>query len=268
MSDTQTNLPKKKKERSVAYPGVSLSQSIDFTKDIRSALGSGPYSREEAAKALGHESLTGPAARKVAALVHFGLLSRTGNTYSQSELASNIINFISEEEKERNIQQAALEPKLYKSLHEKFLNQSLPKMFPSILMREGVSESAAAEVARLFIDSMEFAGLLRNGVVVSGDSNNLTQDNNIPPQSEQPYPGTETNNKSNPVEVQLTPPGAVNQSSLPIADGVLTLLMPASFKDLLLNSDDEELEAAWKNARKALKTLSELVPVENTETDT
>lgn len=164
MSDEKTKT-KQTKDRSVAYPGVPLSHAIDLTAKLREALGKGPYSREEAAKAIGHSRLTGPAARKVAALVHYGLLERSGNTYSQSQLAQDILKPVSDELKNAAIKKAALQPKLFQKLCQKFGGQALPSMLQNILVRERVSEGAADEVVRIFTETMLFAELLVNGVL-------------------------------------------------------------------------------------------------------
>jgi hypothetical protein len=164
MSDEKKNTAKTK-ERSVAYPSVSLGDAIEFTRKLRDALGKGPYSREEAAKALGHTNLTGPAARKVAALVQYGLLERNGNTYSQSERAQDILKPLSDESRDAAIQRAAVSPRLFAKLAGRFGGQALPNLLQNIVVRDGVSEGAAEEVVRIFTDTMKSANLLVNGVL-------------------------------------------------------------------------------------------------------
>lgn len=155
------------KERSVAYPYLTLSDAIDNTRLLRDSLGKGPYSRLEAGKALGHTTLTGPAARKVAALVQYGLLEREGNTYVQSTLAQNILRPLSDEQRDTEVRKAALKPGLFAKLSEKFAGQALPNLLENIVIREGISESAAKEVVRVFRESMSSAGILVNGVMTT-----------------------------------------------------------------------------------------------------
>lgn len=164
MSD-ETKKTQKKVDRSVAYPSVTLSDAIEFTRKLREALGKGPYSREEAAKALGHTNLTGPAARKVAALVQYGLLERNGNTYSQSQRAQDILKPLSDESRDAAIQRAAVSPRLFAKLVGKFGGQALPSLLQNIIVRDGVSEGAAEEVVRIFTDTMQTSNLLINGVL-------------------------------------------------------------------------------------------------------
>ncbi len=169
---------KQTKDRSVAYPVVSLNEAIDFGTKLRNSLGLGPYSRDEAARALGHSKLTGPAARKVAALVHYGLLERSGNTYIQSQLSQDIFKPTSNEHKTAVIRKAAIRPKLFQKICERFGGQALPSMLRSILTREGVSENVADEVAQIFTETMRFAELLVNGVLIKIDIES-ENDNNL-----------------------------------------------------------------------------------------
>lgn len=157
---------KNSKERSVAYPSITLGDAVEYTLKLREALGKGPYSRDEAARALGHAKLSGPAARKVAALVHYALLERTGNTYNQTQLVQDILKPLSDEQKNQAIVKAARSPRLFEKLLQKYSGQALPTMLQNVLIREGVSESAADEVVKLFTESIKFAGLLINGIVV------------------------------------------------------------------------------------------------------
>ncbi len=156
----------KKKERSVAYPGNALLQAVENASVLRNALGKGPYGREEACIALGHKGVSGAAATKIATLVHFGLLNRYGNTYSQSELAERINHPLSDTDRTVAIAESAKMPKLYKDLVQQFAGQALPTQLANLLIRKGVSAKVSKTVAEDFKITMEFAGLLVNGVLI------------------------------------------------------------------------------------------------------
>lgn len=160
---------KKLKERSVAYPALTLENSIALVSKLRSGLGKGPYSREEAIKALGYSGVSGASARAVASLVHYGLLDRSGNTYSQSELTQEILYSTDEtgDAKKRAILKAAQSPKLFEKIIEKFSNQSIPSLLENILIKEGVSSNSAKEVATVLKETFLFSGILVNGVIVA-----------------------------------------------------------------------------------------------------
>jgi len=164
----------KKRERSVAYPSFSLEQAINSVSQLRKALGKGPYSRDEAAKALGYSGIS---ATKISTMVHFGLLNRNGNTYSQSELAERINHQLSDEDRNNAIVEAILSPKLYKELIEQFAGEALPVQLGNILIRKGISSKISETVATNFQQSLEFSGLLKNGVVLTSPEFLITTDN-------------------------------------------------------------------------------------------
>lgn len=160
---------KKTRERSTPYPGVNLEKAISMVAEIKVALGRGPYSRTAAAQALGHSTLTGPAARKVAALVHYGLLDRSGgDAYVLGKTVNDILHPISEDQKHGAIALAAVQPKLFSKLIQQYAGQGIPRMLGSILIREGISSGAADEVATIFSETLSYAGLLKNGVISGG----------------------------------------------------------------------------------------------------
>lgn len=164
-----------KKDRSVAYPSIDLEQALSAARDIKNAFGTGGFSRQDAATALGHENLTGSAARKVAALVHYGLLERTGNAYKLAKPVGDILNPVDEKSKENAIQEAALKPRIFSSIHSEYVGQALPSLLENIVMRKGVTESASRDVVRNFKETMNFSGLLVNGLIMPLD-NTVTGD--------------------------------------------------------------------------------------------
>lgn len=166
MDSEESKKVQKKRERSAAYPACSLNTSLDDITNLKERLGKGPYSREEAAKALGYSGINGISAGRIAACVHYGLLARTGSTYSISELASRILSPTSESEKQLAIAEAFQSPALYNKLVQTYTGQALPTMLSNILSRNyGIADRAAENAARTFKESAEFAGMLHNGVI-------------------------------------------------------------------------------------------------------
>ena len=152
--------------RSAAYPGVSLQEAVEATKLLKDNLGAGPYSRESAAHALGYAGVNGASSAKVAACVHFGLLTREGNVYKLADLANQIFIYLTEDEKQAAIRTAVQRPTLYAKLIGDFNGKALPKMLDNILVRNhGITERVAKDAASAFVKSAEFAGILSNGVL-------------------------------------------------------------------------------------------------------
>lgn len=164
----QKNSPiMKTKERSVAYPFLNLEQALVLVTKLHGELGKGPYSREDAVRGMGYSSVSGASARAVASLVHYGLLERNGNAYVFSPLAESIVFPTDESGKQRQeaIAKAACLPKIFEKMVTRFQGQALPGLLENILMREGVTSGSAKEVAITFKETMQFAGMLKNGVL-------------------------------------------------------------------------------------------------------
>jgi hypothetical protein len=169
---TTTRLPR---ERSASYPSISLKEAVDLIEKVKKALSNNPFNRETGAKAIGYAGVTGSSASKIAAMVHFGLLQRNGDVYKISPLADRILLFKSQGDKELAIAEAVFSPKLYRDLIEKFKNQSIPTLLRNILIHDhNISEKVARQVSQDFSSSLEYAGLLRNGIVISEYTNENT----------------------------------------------------------------------------------------------
>ena len=159
---------KVKRGRSSAYPAVSLKKAVETAVILSDKLGSGPYSREAVAQALGYKGVSGASAVKVAALVHFGLLNRKGSSYHQSNLSKRILVPKTEEDKKIATAEALLTPTLYAKLSEKYSGNSLPTLLENILYHEfNIMQSASKEAAENFRQSAEFAGFLKNGILLN-----------------------------------------------------------------------------------------------------
>lgn len=156
---------KSKKNRSAAYPAISLEEAILAIRDIKNKLGKDKYNRKKMSEALGHTSEAG-AVRKIAALVHYGLVKREGNVYSYENIVDKILLPTSEEEKSQALIEAVSHPTLFNGLINKYEGQSLPTMLDSILVRDfNINENYVKEVADDFKASIEYAGIYKNGVL-------------------------------------------------------------------------------------------------------
>jgi hypothetical protein len=158
-----------KKNRSTAYPSISLDEAIAYTQKIKAAYGSSSFNRENGVQAMGFNKVTGTTAMKISALVHFGLFIREGNVYKLSELSDRILHPISEEDKHNAIIEACIHPKLFSQLIVKFGGKSLPGLLNNILIREyKINQNIADDLVDTFKKSLETAGIYENGVVAQG----------------------------------------------------------------------------------------------------
>jgi hypothetical protein len=156
-----------KEERGPKIPGVNLQSAIDLLRRVRDGVGVGRASRETIAQALGYSSLNGSSKRAIAALGHFGLMERAGSSALRvSDLGSRILVPRDEQEQREAIAEAAQQPALYQKLFSRYGGHGLPALLPNILVRDfGVLASSSEEIVRTFRESVEFAGLLRNGIL-------------------------------------------------------------------------------------------------------
>lgn len=168
MTDETKKSPesKAKRERSTAYPAISLKEAVDLSGKLINAYSKSPFSRELAVQAIGYNSVTGTSAPKVAALVHYGLLERSGSAYKNSDLASRITDFVSEEDKKEALIKALVNPKLFASLINEYSGKAIPGLLKNILVSQyKIGRKVAEDVANTFKESSEFAGVYVNGVI-------------------------------------------------------------------------------------------------------
>jgi len=147
----------------------TIEESLRHLQQVYQAVGNHPSSRDVLCNALGHKSVSGPAAVKVGAMSHFGLLrARKGGTYELTPLAERILMPRDDDEARAAIAEAARTPTLYTELLTSFAGKQVPRLLGNLLARQyGVAPKQADEFAERFRNSMEFAGLLRNGVLHS-----------------------------------------------------------------------------------------------------
>jgi hypothetical protein len=241
--------------RSAAYPGITLEKAIEATKLLRDNLGAGPYSRDSAAAALGYKAVSGASIQKISACVHFGLLTRKSNAYSQSELADKMFRYISEDERVQAIRTAVQKPTLYTKLITEFSGRALPKMLDNVLVRNyGITERVAKDAASVFEKSLQFAGLLQNGIItvdapveaaqVAEDDAGVAASETPADESVAPF------EKSAPVAPPADPAVSTSHLTIAIPSTDVKILFPMSYAyDLSVGSFKTGIEALARNIK-------------------
>lgn len=256
MADT----PKPEKRtvnRSTAYPGITLEKAIEATKQLRDNLGMTPFSRDSAATALGYKAVSGASVQKVSACVHFGLLTRKGNAYTQSELANQMFRYVSDEERVAAIKTAVQTPSLYNKLISEYAGKALPKMLDNILVRNyGITERVAKDVANIFEKSVLFAGLLQNGIITadasgSGDDSADDSLNAVAPDVVAVEDaGISANTGLSAKAPAQTPSAPAGYLTIAIPDTDVKILFPMSYAyDLSIGSFKTGIEALAENIK-------------------
>lgn len=157
-----------KRDRSTAYPAISLEDAVNYSEKLISAYPKSDFDREAAAKAIGYDSVSGASAPKIAALAHYGLLERKGSAYKCSDLAKRIHYFTSDADRNSAILEAVMSPALFNSLVSEYSNRAIPPTLNNVLISKyGISSKVADKAVQTFKDSVEYAGIYVNGVLKS-----------------------------------------------------------------------------------------------------
>ncbi len=151
------------KERSRSYPVVDLEAARELLRQL-DALGSGEVDREGLAKLLGYATGSGGvAARKVGALVQYGLLDRHAGFFRLS-LLGNRLRQARESSPEFGsaILGALKKPPLFRWILDRYTRVGqIPENLDEILAGEyGITARASEEAANVFIRSARFARVL------------------------------------------------------------------------------------------------------------
>ena len=145
--------------RSPSYPSMSLEDAVGAVAKIEAAYRGSPVDREDGAKLIGYSGGTGPANKALAALASYGLVERAGKGMMRvTARARSILHPDSEADKNRELVAAALEPKLFREIKERFADMDVPPMdgVVTYMNREGFNPSVVKMAANAFINTMEF----------------------------------------------------------------------------------------------------------------
>jgi len=147
------------RKRSPSYPSCGLTEAVNLARKIWTKEQNTAVSPDVAAKAMGYNSLSGPARTYVATLKQFGLLSRDKHGLKLSQLAVEILHAANETERLHALRQAALKPEIFKRLNETHIVASEDALRSHLITRMGFSETGARRLAESFRDTVAFAKL-------------------------------------------------------------------------------------------------------------
>jgi hypothetical protein len=150
--------PTTKPVRSPSYPNLSLSEAIAQVRKIEGLYRLGPVDRVAGAKLIGYSGLSGPANQALASLAQYGLVERAGKGEMRvTERGRAILHPDSDEEKRQGLRTAALEPQLFRELHERWPNMIPPEDgVITYLNRQGFNKSAVRPAAKAYLQTLLF----------------------------------------------------------------------------------------------------------------
>jgi hypothetical protein len=182
---------KKTRLRSPAYPAISLGAAIERVKALYDEDKTAVIPTSAAAKHIGFATAHGQAMMCLSALRKFGLVEYPGNgRVMVTRRAVEILTFPEgHERKIKALQEAALSPAIYLELFEKYQYSGLPSneaISAELIADRGFNPSAVDSFLSDFRDSLEYARLLKDGMLSSAES--ASDKRGADPQSIGPWP--------------------------------------------------------------------------------
>ncbi len=151
-------------KRGPGYPAYGLGGALARAKQLFDAHSKRQITADEAVRTWGYKGLSGPSARALAGLRHYGLIEGGNNALRLSRDAITIL--VSEESSPDRLgalQNVARQPKIFQKIMEEFhSSENLPSdgAIRSYLLRStDLGQSAASEVVEAFIETVNLAKL-------------------------------------------------------------------------------------------------------------
>ena len=161
------------KHRSPNYPGIDLEDAIDSVVKLHNSMGRNEFDADDAVKAWGYSSGSGPVRVRMGALRQFGLVdgrrgesrrvSRTGLFFATRDPSSA--------EYQDALRATAVRPPLFAKARDAMPDASDNALRRWLLMDEDFSDEGASRFVEVFRSTMRFAGL-DNIAITSGLEDN------------------------------------------------------------------------------------------------
>lgn len=163
----------KVKHRSPNYPAISLREAIERGRKIYKAENRAGCFRDQALRHMGYTSANGMSLTALSSLKKYGLFEEKGGRIVPTARAIDI--FVRPADDPRHItavREAAVEPTIYAQLVERFGGNggylpSLDQFKAELEADMGFNPRAISTFITDFRDTLEYAGLLRDGKIIS-----------------------------------------------------------------------------------------------------
>lgn len=168
-TNSNDTIDKKPREKSALYPAIPISECYDFVRQI-DKLGGKAVSYASILNTMG---LTSPSTKsflnRIGASKQFGFITTGGSTAQLTDLARRILYpSAGELESKKLLIEAFCNPPLYARLITRFRDKAVPSQsqLGNILMNEyRIIKQVKDNAAKCFIESADYLGLLKNGVL-------------------------------------------------------------------------------------------------------
>lgn len=144
--------------RSPEYPYISLGDAVEKIETIYSEEGRAPITKDVFAKHCGYASYNGSAAKVLAALKKYELISKVEGNFKLTEDAIMIValkGIDSEGKRAKALQEAAFSVTLFNDLRTEFGLSASEANLTAQLQLKGFSKDGAAKAAKTYLSTME-----------------------------------------------------------------------------------------------------------------
>ena len=216
-----------KRVRSPNYPGLSLPEAIQRIHMLYKAQHTHAAPREIVAKGIGYNTLNGASATAISAIGKYGFLERAADGFKLSERAMSIIAPHSPAEKSTAIREAALEPKLFVELFERF-PPPLPNddVLRNYLIRSGFAPAAVSPAVLAYRETMGLVDREGAGYHSAPDTSE-----EVPAMDPTPPPGTPHGTSQSAAFVSSNRAGTRDLGRWPFEDGTWVQILAAENVD-------------------------------------
>ncbi|HSQ58980.1 MAG TPA: hypothetical protein VLT84_00880 [Acidobacteriota bacterium] len=156
------------RKRSPNYPSIPLDEAVDAVEKLWKKEHGTAVPPDVAAQAIGFSSLSGPSRSKLAALKQYGLLEGRGDI-AVSDLAKSILVPKNPTERQAAIRRAALEPELFRDVHESYAKASDDAIMSYLVRDLDFSQGGARAFIVSYRKTVSYAKLTDAGTDLGED---------------------------------------------------------------------------------------------------
>lgn len=191
------------------YPSASLEKALVRAQRIYEAHRATPLEREDAAKAMGYSSMSGPAAMTIGTLVSYGLLERAGKGMVKvTDLTKAILYPNGLDEKRQALREAGESPALFKAIRKLFGNdKATVEGIESYMRREEYGKNAPPAGSKAYMETWAFL-----------ETEGVSETDSAEPTAEAPQDdGHQQKTRAQPIAKE----GFIEQFTIPVGNGIV-----------------------------------------------
>jgi hypothetical protein len=147
------------KMRSPNYPAVGLGESLERVRRLWAKEKRTPVDYAVASEAIGYSGLSGPSRTMLASMKKYGLVESDDKAVRVSDLALRILHPANDYEELSALQEAALNPDLFRQLFETLKDASDGALKSHLITRLGFSEVGAKQLIKSYRDTITVSKL-------------------------------------------------------------------------------------------------------------